>query len=292
MTPLRTTPLSHEEIIAFWERGFLLPGRLLSAAQVAGLQESLARLRQEARDAGRELNLLDYASGGHWGKSEPTAGSRGHLGLLVNLWMLDASFREVSFNAVLAGWAAQLLGVKQVRLLSDQAFYKDPEIGGRLVWHQDCAVLPLAQPAMLSAWVALDAVTADNGGMQMAVGSHLLGERLPVDQTAVDNPAGEPYMADNRPPTVKPMEDPERLGMEIVTIDLEPGEVSLHYSLTWHSSTPNRSDRPRRGFVPRFVPDGAIWLGSRRHPFYYSDDEVGIRVGEPLSGKYFPLVPV
>jgi ectoine hydroxylase-related dioxygenase (phytanoyl-CoA dioxygenase family) len=55
-------------------------------------------------------------------------------------------------------------------------------------------VLPLAQPAMLFAWVALDAVTADNGGMQMAVGSHLLAERLPVDQTVVDTPSGEPYM--------------------------------------------------------------------------------------------------
>jgi hypothetical protein len=275
----------------FWERGFLLPGRLLSADQIVGLQECFARIREQRRQEGRELNLLDYASGAHYGKTEVKASNAGQLGLLVNLWMIDEAFREVSLNPVLGHWAAQLLGVSRVRLLSDQAFYKDPGVGGRLVWHQDSAVLPLAQPTMLSAWVALDNVTAASGAMEMAVGSHLLGERLPVDQTATDKAAGEAYMADARPSTVKPMEDPEQLGMEIVTIELEPGEVSLHHSQTWHASGPNHSDRPRRGFVPRFVPDGAIWLGSRRHPFYYSDDEVGISIGEPLAGKYFPVVP-
>ena len=33
-----------------------------------------------------------------------------------------------------------------------------------------------------------------------------------------------------------------------------------------------------------------IWLGSRRYEYNYGDDEVGIGIGEPLGGRYFPVV--
>ena len=70
----------------------------------------------------------------------------------------------------------------------------------------------------------------------------------------------------------------------------EPGEVSFHTPLTWHASGPNTTDGPRRGFVIRYAGDGVIWLGSRRYDYNYSDDEVGIAIGEPLGGRYFPVV--
>jgi ectoine hydroxylase-related dioxygenase (phytanoyl-CoA dioxygenase family) len=137
----------------------------------------------------------------------------------------------------------------------------------------------------VTAWIALDRVTEENGGMHMAVGSHHLGERLPAAFGS-----GETYLANRRPATVRPVEDPEKLGLEIAKVELEPGEVSFHNPLTWHASGPNRTDRPRRGFVPRYCADGAIWLGSRRYDYNYGDDEVGITIGEPLGGRYFPVV--
>jgi len=120
----------------------------------------------------------------------------------------------------------------------------------------------------------------------MAVGSHLTGERLPGAFGT-----GESYLEDKRPPTVKAIEDPEALGMELGTVELEAGEVSFHHPLTWHASGPNTTDRPRRAFVIRYAADGAIWLGSRRYDYNYADDEVGIAIGEPLGGRYFPVVP-
>ena len=90
---------------------------------------------------------------------------------------------------------------------------------------------------------------------------------------------------------MKPIEDPEALGMELATVELEPGEVSLHHPLTWHASGPNTTDRPRRAFVVRYAGDGVIWLGSRRYDYNYPDDQVGIAIGEPLGGRYFPVVP-
>ena len=78
--------------------------------------------------------------------------------------------------------------------------------------------------------------------MSVAVGSHLTGERLP----AVFG-TGTSYLEHKRPRSVKPIEDPAALGLDVETVRLRVGEVSFHASLTWHGSGPNNSPRQRRG---------------------------------------------
>jgi Phytanoyl-CoA dioxygenase (PhyH) len=284
-TAARTTPLSADEIIEYYERGFIRPGRILTNDQVERVCEALDRAREREAAAGREFDLLDPALWPAGEKPPPEPGKT--VGFLFNLWLQDGSFREVCFNPTLAQWSAQLIGARQVRLLEDGAIYKEPGgKGGTLKWHQDYPYWPLSAPAAATAWIALDKVTLENGAMKIALGSHLTGERLPGAFGT-----GETYLEDKRPPTVRPIEDPEALGIELAIDELEAGEVSLHHPLTWHASGPNTTDRPRRAFVIRYAGDGAIWLGSRRYEYNYADDEVGIAIGEPLGGRYFPLVP-
>jgi hypothetical protein len=284
-TAPRTTPLSADEIIEYAERGFVRPGRILTDEHVERLCEALDRARERERAAGREYDLLDPVLWPEGEKPPPEPGKS--VGFLFNLWLQDGNFREVCFNSALAMWAAQLIGSRQVRLLEDGAIYKEGGgKGGTLKWHQDYSYWPLATPAATTAWIALDKVTVENGAMQMAVGSHLTGERLPGAFGT-----GETYYEERRPPTVRPIEDPAELGMELATVELEAGEVSFHHPLTWHASGPNTTDRPRRAFAVRYAGDGVIWVGSRRYDYNYTDDEVGIAIGEPLGGRYFPIVP-
>ena len=282
-TEPRTTPLTADEIVEFYERGFLRPGRVLGDDQLERLRSALDRAREREAAAGREYDLLDPAL---WPDKEtkPTEPGKS-VGFLFNLWLQDPDFREVAFSPTLARWAAQLIGARQVRLLEDGAIFKEPGTGGALKWHQDYAYWPLAAPTQVTAWIALDRVTEENGGMHMAAGSHHLGERLPAAFGS-----GNTYLEDRRPATVRPVEDPAAIGLDVVKLELEAGEASLHHPLTWHASGPNTTDRPRRGFVPRYCADGAIWLGSRRYDYNYADDEVGIAIGEPLGGRYFPVV--
>lgn len=283
-TAVRTSPLSADEILEFSRRGFVRPGRVLDDDQVDNLRRALAQAREREAEAGREYDLLDPALWPEEDRLPPEPGKS--VGFLFNLWLWNDEVRQVSFDPTLARWAAQLIGARQVRLLEDNALFKDPGQGGSLQWHQDHPYWPLAQPNAVTAWVALDDVTVENGAMKMVAGSHLTGETLPAAFGT-----GTTYLEDLRPPTVRPIEDPEAAGHEITTIDLGVGEVSFHHSLTWHASGPNVSDRPRRSIVVRFVGDGTVWLGSRRYEFNYGDDEVGIEIGEPLGGKYFPVVP-
>jgi hypothetical protein len=41
----------------------------------------------------------------------------------------------------------------------------------------------------------------------------------------------------------------------------------------------------------RYVGDGTIWLGARRYQDYKLPTESGIQEGDPLGGRYFPIVP-
>jgi ectoine hydroxylase-related dioxygenase (phytanoyl-CoA dioxygenase family) len=119
----------------------------------------------------------------------------------------------------------------------------------------------------------------------MATGSHLMGERLPrVFGT------GATYFRERRPSVVREITSPSEEGLEVDTIEMKAGHASLHHSLTWHASGENVTDRPRRASVFRYVADGTTWLGASRYEFNYSDEELGLEMGDPIGGAYFPVV--
>jgi hypothetical protein len=277
---VRTSPLTVDEIEDFSSRGFARVGRAFGDADVGTARAALER----ARMSGLEYDLLDPDHWKDWPAGEPRPAKP--VATMFNLWLVDPELRAITFNPTLARWAAQLLGCRQVRVLEDNSLYKEPGNGGELRWHQDYSYYPLAQMPSVTAWIALDRVHRENGAVQVAVGSHLLGERLPVTFGG-----GIAYLEDKRPSVVKPIELPDDVGLQVEVLELQPGEVTFHHSLTWHSSAPNTSSEPRRAFAIRYFPDGAIWLGSRRCNFYYTDEQVGLEPGEPAGGKYFPLVP-
>ena len=289
---MRRDPLSGPEILEFYERGYLLPGPVFDPNEVAELRELVDGVTAREQPEGRLYDLLDPAL---W-PDEPEPGSAGadgdntrprrHVEFLFNLWRVEPRIREFVFDSRLARWAAQLIGAGAVRILEDNALWKAPRSGGELKWHQDWPYWPLAQPNAVTAWIALDDTDAANGAMSVAVGSHLTGERLPVAFGT-----GTPYHHDRRPATVGLIEDPAELGLEIAVLKLRAGEASFHSSLVWHGSGPNDSDRPRRAVVIRYVGDGTIWLGAQRYEYNYTDSEVGLKMGDPIGGEYFPLVP-
>lgn len=282
---MRHGPLQGSEITEFYERGFLRPGLILDDQQVEILRSLLSSIGEREASEGRQYDLLDPELWPDVDESPPT--DSGHVEFLFNLWLVEPEIRPFVFDPTLAGWAAQLIGTTAVRLLEDNALVKGPHSGGELQWHQDFPYWPLAQPNAVTAWIALDDTDAENGAMRVAAGSHLTGERLP----AVFG-TGTPYLQERRPPTVRPMEDPAVLGLEVETLALKAGEVSFHSSLAWHGSGPNHSDRMRRAIVIRYVGDGTRWLGSQRYDYNYTDEEVGLAVGDPIGGEYFPLIPL
>ena len=296
---VRRTPLTPDELDHYRERGYIVPGRLLSDAEIAfiagALQEYLderleAAVRYDfgATRAPMPVSVLPRSAYERQGLRnaagpETTEADRS-VPVLINLWEKDERFHEVVRNPVAAGWAAQLLEAADVLLYEDTAFVKPPSTGGSLVWHADASFYPTATPDVIGCWIALDDVDAENGTMQYAVGSHHLGEVLPVEFRR-----GSSIMGAERP-GVPEIGDPIALGMEIVDVVLKKGQCVYHHPLLWHASGTNDSTRPRHAFAVRYIKQGTVWLGNQRYRSRHRpDDLMEFPVPGPVTaGKQFP----
>ena len=296
MTEIRTDPLTPEEIARYNDQGFLLPIRVLDDEQVARAREALDD-HLEGRRESKAYELTDPIVDSDHGKATAGSGTASAVAekteaekkphsvpFLFNLWERDERFWEIVANPVIAGMARQLLGSDEVVLMEDGAVVKKPVVGGRLAWHQDFAYWPLATPGAVTCWIALDDVSAENGGMQVAAGSHKLGEKLPVEFGD-----GSSFMHAQRP-GLGEVRPPEEEGLEVVGYELKAGECGFHHALLWHASGPNTSQNPRRGFIPRYVAGGTMWLGALRFPYNYTDEELECAPGEPIHGPHFPQI--
>jgi phytanoyl-CoA hydroxylase len=122
-----------------------------------------------------------------------------------------------------------------LRLYSSQLFAKPPHIGSAVPLHQDIAYWPFEPPELISAWIALDDSTTENGCVRLVAGSHKLG-RLHHIPSGI---AGNSLVLDDQ--TIAEMEE--------VYVEVPRGSVVLHHCLTAHRSEPNSSTVPRRGLI-------------------------------------------
>ena len=276
---VRTDPLTPEEIATYHEQGFLFPIRVLDDAQV----EEPARRSTTISRAGaspRQYELTDPIVDSSQGETTATVGSGAATAVLeetevekkphsvpflFNLWERDERFWKIDSNPVIAGMARQLLGSKEVVLMEDGAVIKKPVVGGKLAWHQDYAYWPLATPGAVTCWIALDDVGAENGGMQVARGlaqaRREAAGRVRRRQLVHARRSARASARCGRP---------RRPGSRSVGYELKAGECGFHHALIWHASGPNTSPNPRRGFIPRYVAGGTMWLGALRFPYNYT----------------------
>jgi len=126
-------------------------------------------------------------------------------------------------------------------------FYKPPHDASYASWHQDSVYSGWHLTPSISAWIALTESNHSNGCMRVIPGSHKLGL---LDH---DNVHGDPNLLNRRGERVR-MDVQESNAVDVV---LRPGEMSLHHTNIVHGSNANGSDRPRIGFIVRFVTNRA-----------------------------------
>jgi ectoine hydroxylase-related dioxygenase (phytanoyl-CoA dioxygenase family) len=123
-----------------------------------------------------------------------------------------------------------------IRLYGSQLFAKPARVGTEVPLHQDMPYWPFAPYELISAWIALDNSTIENGCVRYVAGSHKLGMMPHAPSGVPGNSLG--LVADSR---VRAL--PE------VPVEVQRGSCILHHCLTAHRSEPNQSDQPRRGLI-------------------------------------------
>jgi phytanoyl-CoA hydroxylase len=153
-----------------------------------------------------------------------------------NLWRMEkhsSFFDELSKAPALTQLVRELVHGDPI-VLGVETFNKPARIGSGVPPHQDNAYFCQSPPDVLTVWIAMDAVTASNGPVFYAPGSHKLG-LLPHKASGVKgNSIGLEGKFDMADPYV---------GL------LEPGDALIHHCQTIHYSGPNRTELPRCGLL-------------------------------------------
>jgi len=203
----------------------------------------------------------------------------GPYGLLVhNVWKRLPAFRACVLEQGRFAVLADLLD-GSLQLFQDHVICKPPRASEPINWHQDFSYWPLAEPAGLTLWIALDAATADNGCLEYLPGTHRLGPR-----GATDFVAGSGQRDPRRLP--KPCWDELRETAE--KAPLEPGDAVVHSPLVAHRSGTNTTYEFRTGYSVTLVSSLARYDSQGApHPFNH---ELSLRDGELLPKTVFPLL--
>ena len=142
-------------------------------------------------------------------------------------------------DPALVGLVEQFLG-RGVSVYFSQIFFKPPEGGGPKPAHQDNFYFgPTDIEGVVTAWIALDDATLENGCLYFGDGTNL----------------GPIY------PHFAPENEPFNLQLPASVLDKQPmqpapvrkGGVSFHHGNTFHQSGPNHSSKWRRACALHYV---------------------------------------
>jgi phytanoyl-CoA hydroxylase len=129
-----------------------------------------------------------------------------------------------------------------IALFASHYIAKRPFDGQAVLWHQDGGFWPLEPMQVVTLWLSLDDVDAENGCLRVIPGTHRLELQASHERKDVDNVLGAEM-------------DLARVDEEkAVDVDLRPGDVEIHHPNLIHGSHANTSSRWRRGLTIRYIP--------------------------------------
>lgn len=213
--------LREDQIAEYHQTGFLFPIDVLGPA-----------------DASRCLGEYQAVAAALGGSPRAVQMSQIHR---YYRWAWDLCFHPAVLDAV-----ESVVG-PDIMLWSAQAFPKLARDPGFVTMHQDGTYWGLDGGEVVTAWVALTESTAQNGCMRLLPGSHRQSILPHTDTHEASNLL-------TRGQVVRAEYDEA----DVVDVELQPGQMSLHHVRAIHGSHANASDRPRIGVAIRYMtPDVA-----------------------------------
>jgi ectoine hydroxylase-related dioxygenase (phytanoyl-CoA dioxygenase family) len=196
---------------------------------------------------------------------------------IMNLWTQSEVVKEFVFSRKLARLAAELMGVRGVRLYHDQALYKEPS-GGITPWHADQYYWPVDTDNTVTAWIPLQHTPQEMGPLAFSATSHrfAVGRNLEISD-------------DSEQKINKALLD-QGLPLDDAPFDL--GEVSFHYGWTFHRAGPNVSDQPRKVMTVIYMEDGCRIIPPKykAHENDLKNWMPGLKPGDIAASKLNPLL--
>jgi len=162
--------LSDAEFEQYQTEGYLVDDDALSPETVDRVKERLREYTHGDREPETFNKQLEpRVERGELDVDEPGDAVRKFEGL--GMVQEDDVFAEIANHETITEVATQLLG-PNLKLLRSAAMFKPPSVGSEKGLHQDAAYYPIQPMDHLTAWIALDDATPENGCMTVIPGAH------------------------------------------------------------------------------------------------------------------------
>ncbi|HVX26056.1 MAG TPA: phytanoyl-CoA dioxygenase family protein [Parafilimonas sp.] len=221
--------VQEENIKEFREKGHTLTRGLLSKEEVEAYHEVIRNAAEKYNTEKRKMEDRDT-----YGKA---------FLQVMNLWRNDDAVKKFVMSKRFAKVAAELLGVKNVRIYHDQALYKEPG-GGPTPWHQDQYYWPVDTTNTITMWMPLVDITIDMGMLTFASGSHKNGSVFNYEISDKSESEFDRYVNENK--------------FEISrATTMKAGDATWHYGFTIHNAPGNQSQTMREVMTIIYLADDA-----------------------------------
>jgi ectoine hydroxylase-related dioxygenase (phytanoyl-CoA dioxygenase family) len=255
-------PLTEAQIASFRTEGFIKLKNVLSP-------QVLAHYGREITAKVRELNTQ------HLPMEQRNTYQKAFL-QVSNIWTKSEVVKEFVFSKRLARLAAELMGVRGVRMYHDQALYKEKS-GGITPWHADQFYWPLGNSHTVTAWIPFQKTPMEMGPLGFAARSQnfTFGRDLAI--------------SDQSEKLISQALEAQKFRLVDEPFDL--GEVSYHMGWTFHRAGPNTSDQAREVMTVIYM-DQDMPVIEPQNPAQKSDLAHWLPGVKPGEAPASPLNPV
>lgn len=221
--------IPQEQIDQFREEGHTITRNLLSPEEVVTYHAVISNAAMKYNTEKRKMEDRDT-----YGKA---------FLQIMNLWRHDENVKRMVFSKRLAKVAADLLGVKNVRLYHDQALFKEPG-GGPTPWHQDQYYWPIDTDKTITMWMPLVDIDVDMGMLTFASGSQKKGSIFDYEISDESEKEFNKYVNENK--------------FEISRAKfMKAGDATWHTGFTIHNAPGNNSNIMREVFTIIYLAEDA-----------------------------------
>lgn len=255
--------LTQEQIQYYQEFGYIKLKNVLDA-------ETLEFYRQEITGKVIELNTL------HLPMEERTTYQKAFL-QIENLWQHSDIVKRFVLGKRLGGIAANLMGVRGVRLYHDQALYKEGS-GGITPWHADQYYWPLSSNKSVTVWIPLQKTPLEMGPLAFSMGS----QKLQIGRDLEISDESEAVLR----------EELAKANLKEDEAAFDLGEVSFHSGWTFHHARNNTTGRTREVMTIIYI-DKQMRLAAPENRNQQNDWDTwcpGVKIGEEIDSPLNPVI--
>ncbi|MGI9621350.1 MAG: phytanoyl-CoA dioxygenase family protein [Acidimicrobiales bacterium] len=205
---------------------------------------------------------------------------------------LTPEFQRLLYDSALADMASSVLRSDRVWLLFDHVFVKDGGAAGnatrRTPWHQDLPYWPVAGSQLMSMWITIDPIP-QRECLEFIRGSHRETIYDGFDPKRVNEDPTLPFYGEGFPRL--PDIEADRDSWDIVSYNIEPGDVVLLHPGVIHGGGQTSVGRRRRTLSVRFFGEDVVFADrpkTRPAAPYTPGLELTLKPGDPLRHPYYP----